>query len=140
MRMLIWHVDYFRSEITQRGRSEVFEEPKERLINVNEALIAFISVEKTDETSRDQVGRRGAEEILKVARQLKVNAVVLHSFAHLFTELAKAEAAIQVIGSIQKVLVEAGCLVKKTPFGWFNTLELRAKGHPLSRIARTVTA
>ena len=29
--------------------------------------------------------------------------------------------------------------VTRTPFGWFNTLEIRAKGHPLSRVARTIT-
>ena len=28
----------------------------------------------------------------------------------------------------------------RTPFGWFNILDIRAKGHPLSRVARTIGA
>lgn len=32
----------------------------------------------------------------------------------------------------------AGHTVTRTPFGWFNTLDLQAKGHPLSRVARSV--
>jgi threonyl-tRNA synthetase len=28
--------------------------------------------------------------------------------------------------------------VVRTPFGWFNTLDIQAKGHPLSRVARVI--
>ncbi len=31
-----------------------------------------------------------------------------------------------------------GYVVVRIPFGWFNELEMRAKGHPLSRIARMI--
>jgi hypothetical protein len=31
-------------------------------------------------------------------------------------------------------------VVARTPFSWLNALEIRAKDHPLSRVARTVSA
>jgi len=40
---------------------------------------------------------------------------------------------------IQDGLARNGFEALRTPFGWFNTLELKAKGHPLSRIAKKIT-
>ena len=41
----------------------------------------------------------------------------------------------------QAVLGARRCLqTYRTPFGWFSTLQIDAKGHPLSRVARIVTA
>ncbi|MER3406462.1 MAG: hypothetical protein C4289_15920 [Chloroflexota bacterium] len=64
--------------------------------------------------------------------------MVLHSFAHLFAELAEPTTAVQVLDLVRARLEQQGYAVTRTPFGWFNTLEIKAKGHPLSRVARTV--
>ena len=40
---------------------------------------------------------------------------------------------------IEKELKETGMKVIRTPFGWFDTLEIKAKGHPLSRVARIIS-
>ena len=50
------------------------------------------------------------------------------------TDLAKA------IQAIEEGLRAKGLAVTRTPFGWFNTLDIRAKGHPLSRVARVISA
>jgi threonyl-tRNA synthetase len=68
-----------------------------------------------------------------------VDTIVIHPFAHLFGELSSPEAAIEILTLIEEGLARLGFTVLRTPFGWFNTLELRAKGHPLSRIARQIT-
>ncbi|MFQ6076023.1 MAG: threonyl-tRNA synthetase editing domain-containing protein, partial [Candidatus Bathyarchaeia archaeon] len=60
--------------------------------------------------------------------------------AHLFGELSTPEVAIKTLMLTEEGLVQHGFKVTRTPFGWFNTLELRAKGHPLSRVARRVSA
>jgi threonyl-tRNA synthetase len=39
---------------------------------------------------------------------------------------------------MKEELRQRGFEVTRTPFGWFNTLEIKAKGHPLSRVARRV--
>jgi len=40
---------------------------------------------------------------------------------------------------VEEGLRAQGLAVTCIPFGWFNTLDIRAKGYPLSRVARTVS-
>lgn len=134
------HVDYFKSKITEKGRSETVENFTNPETIVDEALIVLTSVEKTDETAPELVSERAVKEVAKIAHNLKVNTIVLHPFAHLFGTLSSPETAIKVLKMIEEKLAKGGFYVIRTPFGWFNTLELKAKGHPLSRVARVVSA
>ncbi len=141
MRMLILHVDHFTSTITEKGRSKIVEDYNlnSKTTQVDEALLVLVSVEKQDETNPKNISERAAEEITKIAHQLKVRTIVLHPFAHLFGELSKPEAAIEVLKLTEERLIQGGFKVTRTPFGWFNTLELKAKGHPLSRVAKIIS-
>jgi len=137
MRLLIWHVDSFATEPTERGRSQVADaEP--RTVRVENALVVFAAVEKTDESEPEATAMRAAAAIVQVAKQLGVRTVVLHSFAHLFVELSTPAIARQVLAATQTRLEAESFGVFQTAFGWFNRLEMRAKGHPLSRVARQV--
>ncbi len=138
MRFLAIHVDYFCSTITQKGRSKLVEPYDDPSTQVNEALVLLASVEKGDEVAPDRVAERAADEIVKLAGNLKVSTVVLHSFAHLFAELSAPETAVEVLKATEARLQERGLTAIRTPFGYFNTLEIRAKGHPLSRVARII--
>jgi threonyl-tRNA synthetase len=139
--MLILHVDHFSSTITEKGRSKIVEDynPNSKTIQVDEALLILVSVEKQDETNPENISQRATEEITKLAHQLNVGTIVLHPFAHLFGELSKPEVAIEVLKLTEEKLFRGGFKVIRTPFGWFNTLELKAKGHPLSRVARIIS-
>ena len=86
------------------------------------------------------MAERASAEIASLAAQLKAATVVLHPFAHLFAELAAPQLAIDILSRTQQALTRAGLATIRTPFGWFNALQIDAKGHPLSRVARTVTA
>ena len=140
MRFLAWHVDYFQCRITERGRSPLVEEYDDPETVTEEALLVLASVEKQDEAAPETVAARATTEIASHAANLKVQTVVLHPFAHLFGQLSRPAVAVQVLTMIEEGLRARGLAVVRTPFGWFNTLEIRAKGHPLSRVARTVTA
>jgi threonyl-tRNA synthetase len=140
MRFLILHVNSFRCTITEKGRSKVYEQYDNSETYVEEALIVLSSVERGDERAPEVVATRASAEVAKLAAQLKVSTVVLHPFAHLFAELGPPEAAIEVLTKTQQKLIGAGLQVIRTPFGWFNALQIDAKGHPLSRVARIVTA
>lgn len=142
MRMLILHVDAFRSTITEKGRSSLVEEltPDSKTTAVDEALVVLASVEKADEPKPDETAEKAAAAIGQLARRLKVGTVVLHPFAHLFGELSTAQACVKTLKLTEEQLAKERFTVVRTPFGWFNTLELRAKGHPLSRVARIVAA
>lgn len=140
MRVLILHVDRFLCRVTERGRSRVFEEPEQREIDLVEGLVVLTSIEERDEGSLEEVCELGADEIGKLAGNLKVTRILIHPFAHLFGDLSSPNVAVNGLRLLAKKLSERGFGVQRTPFGWFNTLEIRAKGHRLSRVARIITA
>ena len=131
MRILMLHVDRFISTITKKGRSKVIEDvnPDSKTTDVNEALLVLVSVEKNDESSPEIIVKKAVNEISEHARRLKVSRIVLHPFAHLFADLSKPETALKI--KLSEIgLVQRDFEVTRTPFGWFNSLELKAKGHP----------
>ena len=139
MRFLTLHVNSFCCTITEKGRSKVFESYQDPVTRVGEALVVLSSIEKGDEQNPSLVAQRASGEIAKLTSQLKVTTVVLHPFAHLFAELGSPEVAIDILKCTQQELTAVGLLTIRTPFGWFSSLRIDAKGHPLSRVARIVT-
>ena len=140
MRALIWHVSAFRSEVTERGRSPLVEAAEPRVIETQDAVLVFAAAERDDERDPAAVGRVAADAIATHARQLGVSRVAVLPFAHLFAELAAPSAAVAALDAIVRSLRSSGFVAERAPFGWFHTLDIRAKGHPLSRIARTFRA
>jgi len=139
MRFLSFHVDYFSYKVTKKGRSKVIEEITEdiRENSVENALVLFISMEKRDEKSTDLL-KRGVLEIEKIISQLKITNIVILPFAHLFGQLSTLDFAFESFKKLESILKSKNYSVLRLPFGWFNELEMKAKGHPLSRISRIV--
>ncbi|MFX1394630.1 MAG: threonyl-tRNA synthetase editing domain-containing protein [Promethearchaeota archaeon] len=139
MRFLSFHVDYFRYKVTEKGRSKVIEEILERNKEnqVDSALVLFISMEKSDE-AKTEIIEKGIIEIEKITKQLKVSTIVIIPFAHLFGQLSSLEYAFESFKKIESLLKLKDYSILRLPFGWFNELEMKAKGHPLSRISRIV--
>jgi hypothetical protein len=136
MRFLAWHVDYVKAKPTERGRSDLVEEPKP--IMAENALLVFANFEKNDESHPTEVTDKAAAEIASIASQLKITAIVLNPFAHLFGEPSKPQAAIDMLDQLYRGLLQKNLDVQKLAFGMFYELELKAKGHRLSRIARSI--
>jgi threonyl-tRNA synthetase len=132
------HVDRFASTVTEKGRSPLVEPADPKETAVDEALLVLVAAEAGDEADVGSVAARAADEIARQATRVKAATVVLHPFAHLFADLAPPAAAVAILKAAAGRLADAGLTVRRTPFGWFSTLEIRAKGHPLSRVARTV--
>ena len=80
--------------------------------------------------------RQQVESLL--AAQLKVRQIMLLPFAHLFAEPAPPADALALIDGAAAELRSDGFVVERPPFGWFHSWDMQAKGHPLSRVARTV--
>ena len=138
MKLLIWHVDSFKSVITQKGRSGLVEEPEEKETAVGEALIVFTAVEKQDDEQPGVSAQKAAEALAAHAKNVKCNTIVIHPFAHLFADLGNPEKAVEIMDAVKSLLSEKGFEAIRTPFGWFNKLEINAKGHPLSRVAKRI--
>jgi threonyl-tRNA synthetase len=139
MRFLSFHCEEFKYKATKRSRSEVFEELTDdnKQNGVKNAIVLFISVEKQDENNPSFI-EKSISEIEKIIKQLKVTNIVILSFAHLFGQLSSPEFGLKSLKKLTSILEEKGFTVIRPPFGWFNELELKAKGHPLSRISRLI--
>ncbi len=139
MRFLSFHVDYFRYKVTKKGRSKVVEEITEdnRESQIKNALVLFISTEKRDEENSEII-KKSILEIEKITNQLKISNIVIVPFAHLFGQLSTIEFSFEFFKKIESELKIMDYSVLRLPFGWFNELEMKAKGHPLSRIPRVI--
>ncbi len=140
MRFIIFHVNSFKSKLKKKGKSPLIEQvpPEDRLFEIGESFIVFTAVERVDEKHESEVVRRSSDEIEKFAKQLHVDKIVIHPFAHLFTELADPKVAVKVMDMLAEELRNRGYKSVRTPFGWFSEIKLDAKGHPISRIARQI--
>jgi hypothetical protein len=136
MRFLAWHVDYVRAEPETRGRSALVEESKP--VRAENALLVFANFEKNDESHQAEIIDKAISEISSIAAQLKITTIVLNPFAHLFAEPSKPEVAINMLDQLNTGLAKRNFNVQKLAFGMFYQLELKAKGHRLSRIARNI--
>ncbi len=106
---------------------------------VEECLVAFTTVEKSDEESPEEVAKNAASTILEHAASVKATRVVLYPYAHLSSSLSRPESAMEVLKKTEDALrgtVEA----VRAPFGWYKSFEIKCKGHPLSELSRTITA
>ena len=136
MRFLAWHVERVKADPTERGRSPIAEEP--RPVSAENALFVFAQFEKSDESLPIDIVRKATDEIACLATQLMGAAIVLNPFAHLFAEPCRPEVAVEMLREVDQGLGARGLSVQRLSFGVFYELEMKAKGHRMSRIARTI--
>ena len=139
MRFLSFHCEYFNYKTTKKSRSKILEDLTDDnkeggLINT---LVLFISIEKQDEINQGFL-ENGIIEIENIINQLNVKNIIILSFAHLFGSLSDPKFGFESLKNLEKKLLEKKYTVLRPPFGWFNELELKAKGHPLSRMSRMI--
>ena len=139
MRFLSFHCSFFNYEVKSKSRSQLIEELSDNNRNgtLENCLVLFITIEKRDENN-SLIIPNALNEIESIIRQVKVSNIVLLSFAHLFGKLSSPDFSLQTLKRLEVELEQNGFKVIRPPFGWFNEIELRAKGHPLSRISRII--
>ena len=140
MRLLMFHVDSFTCTITEKGRSAIVETPVSPVAHIDEGLLVLANVESADEERAAEVVAGTTQEVSSLAARLKAHEVMLLPFAHLFGEPSAPGPALEMLDAIAVELRSRGLVVSRPPFGWFHRWDLRAKGHPLSRVARTIPA
>lgn len=117
-------------------KSTVNDELQDKKENrVDDALVAFITVEGDDDSS---VAEKAFNEIDKVAKQVKSDRVVLFPFAHLFPDkVCSSEQAMDVLNQLEAKLVNYE--TTRVPFGWYKEFEIQSKGHPLAVLSRKIS-
>ena len=131
MRVLFIHADFIEFEAKQKAmkNAEKIEKKKERF---EECLVAFISVEKGDKS----IIEKAKEEIVDVAEKVNADKIILYPYAHLSSNLADPNEAMDVLKSLESML--SNYEVHRAPFGWYKSFIISCKGHPLSELSKEI--
>ena len=131
MKILFIHADFIEYEAKEKAieNAEEIQNKKDRM---EEVLVAFISVEEDDEWHEKAV-----EEIKNVASMLNTKNIMLYPYAHLSSNLASPEKAVEILKAIEEELSNEHN-VKRAPFGWYKAFKISCKGHPLAELSRQI--
>ena len=140
MRILTIHADFVEFEPLQKAikRAEEIAEGKGKR-RVEECLVVFSAVEKSDEENAGVIAELTAGEIAKVAESVKCKRIVLYPWVHLSSTPSKPDVALEVLKSCEKIL-KKNFEVERAPFGWYKSFDIKCKGHPLSELSREIKA
>lgn len=101
-----------------------------------QAQVAFIQAEETDETSGrvKSIEKKLLNYIKWISRKNGTKKVVLHSFAHLSDSKASAKFTKELFDRIEVKLKNTNHITAQTPFGYFLDLKVDAPGESLARV------
>lgn len=134
MRILAIHSDFLKFQIKKKAIKDA-EESDDKEVEIKECLVIFTAVEKPDEENQEQAAKQLAEEVKKIADQVKVKKIVLYPYAHLSSNLALAGKAIKILKQAENLLSK-DFKVTRAPFGYYKSFTISCKGHPLSELSR----
>ncbi len=142
MRLLMIHADRFSFEVTEATSVAEYAgklADDEGKGQIDEALVAFMAVETSDESDPNDVAAQAAMEIRELAGKLGATRVMVYPYAHLSGDLAKPRVATKVMDLVASALGgEEGLELHRAPFGYYKAFDIRCKGHPLSELALTI--
>jgi threonyl-tRNA synthetase len=137
LQLLLIHSDFIEFETKRPTKfAEKIEETAKKG-RLEEALCAFIAVEKFDVEDQDAVVEEGAKQISDVAEQVHAKKIMLYPYAHLSPNLSDPDTAVKILKGLQQTL-SGDYEVVRAPFGWYKAFTLSCKGHPLSELSRTI--
>lgn len=143
MRILMIHAAEFSFRVTEEtsvaaAAGEVSEAEKSG--ESGDALVCFVSVEKKDEDAVAKVAADAVRRVVEHHRRVGAETLWLYPYAHLSSDLASPRAARQVLDAMWEGFRASGApKLARAPFGYYKAFEIRAKGHPLSELALTIT-
>jgi len=137
LQLLLIHSDYIEFEAQRPTRMAEEIEDSAKKGRLEEALCAFIAVEKFDEDDPDAVIAEAAKQISDVASQVHAGRVMIYPYAHLSPNLSTPATAVKILKGLQETL-SGDYEVMRAPFGWYKAFTLSCKGHPLSELSRSI--
>lgn len=139
MRLLLLHVDRFGYRVVSPAspvRDEVSDETGK--FEVEEALVAFTTVERVDERNLEGSVEEAAKAVEEAARRVSTGKILIYPYAHLSSELASPAKALEALEGLKNLLAERGFEVYRAPFGWYKSFTVSVKGHPLAEASREI--
>jgi threonyl-tRNA synthetase len=137
LQLLLIHSDFIEFEAKRPTKMAEEIEDSAKKGRLEEALCAFIAVEKFDEDDPAAVIAEGAKQISDVAGQVHAARIMLYPYAHLSPNLSTPATAIKILKGMAETL-SGDYEVMRAPFGWYKAFTLSCKGHPLSERSRSI--
>ncbi len=122
MKILALHSDFLEVEPKKKA-IKTAEDIKKEKKRIEECLVVFSSVEKSDEDQPDQIAEKTVQEIKNIATQVKTEKIVLYPFVHLSSKPSSPGTALKVLKKIDELLSK-NYQVYRAPFGWYKSFEL----------------
>jgi threonyl-tRNA synthetase len=137
LQLLLIHSDFieFEAKRPTKMAEEIDDQAKKG--RLEEALCAFIAVEKFDEDDPDAVVAEGSKQISDVAGQVHATRIMIYPYAHLSAQLSTPATAVKILKGLAETL-SADYEVMRAPFGWYKAFTISCKGHPLSELSRSI--
>ncbi len=138
MKILSLHTDYIKFKPLKKALKKIADLPEKEMgvVKIDEALTILTAVEKSD-TDIQGVVNALVENVKDIAKQVNAKNIVLYPYAHLSSNLASPDVAIEVLEKSEKALKKFFNVVK-APFGYYKEFEMKVKGHPLSELSREI--
>jgi len=141
MRMLLIHAEEFSFNVKEKAIKDAEPLDAELVSNkasLNNVLVAFITVERADENNPIEIAKLAVDNIEEVYKKVNAKSIVVYPYAHLSSDLALPDKAIEILRNIAKEIKNRGYKVVKAPFGWYKEFKLKCYGHPLSELSREI--
>ncbi|MGC8995904.1 MAG: threonine--tRNA ligase [Thermoplasmata archaeon] len=135
MKLLFIHSDYIEYNVREKA-TKIAEEYEKDHDRVEEVLVVFVSVERNDKIN---TADNAAIEIDGVAKQINVKRIFIYPYAHLSSDLASPETAINILNKLRENIKNMGYEMHTSPFGWYKSFKISCKGHPLSELSKTIS-
>jgi len=137
MKILLLHSDFIEWEPKKKAIKQA-EKVEKKVSNIDEVLVVFSAVEKSDEGKERIIIEKTSKEIAKVAKEVKAKNIVVYPYVHLSTQPSSPSSALKVLKGIEKELKEKKLNVYRAPFGYYKRFKISVKGHPLSELSREI--
>lgn len=133
MKIITLHCDYIRFKALKKALKDAEELKSKDEVEVPECLVVLTAVEKGDTKSTLQ---QMVSAVLKTAKEVKAENIVLYPYAHLSSNLAPPSLAQSTLVAAEKALKTKFKKTVRAPFGYYKSFELKCKGHPLSELSK----
>ncbi|MDD4423457.1 MULTISPECIES: threonyl-tRNA synthetase editing domain-containing protein [Methanocorpusculum] len=136
MKILGIHTDRVWYKVTKK--TKIAEPDPVREDEMENCVLLFASVEKSDELSPELTVTSTVESIKLRLSRLGATRVMLFPYAHLACDLGCPGVSQWILKTIQSRLIEEGIETKRAAFGWYKEFEIKSKGHPMADFSMTI--
>jgi threonyl-tRNA synthetase len=136
MRLLQLHSDFIEYEPIEKEIRDAEEIASKSKIRLEDLVVAFVAVENRDDES---VAKMAVDEIKKYLDMVKSSRLLIYPYAHLSSDLAPPNFAIDIIKSVESFAKGSINQVYRAPFGWTKSFNIKVKGHPLAENSKEIS-